>query len=83
LRFTPNPVLVGGDVVLDVGSPEYLTRLRITEASGRFVHDVELSAVQTPYTWNTAGMTAGTYVIEAWTAAAPAPIRGKLSVIQP
>jgi glucose/arabinose dehydrogenase len=83
LRFTPNPVLAGSDVVLDVGSLEYLTRLRITEASGRLVHDVELSAVQTPYTWNTAGMTAGTYVIEAWTAADPAPIRGKLSVIQP
>ena len=83
LRFTPNPVVIGNDVVLDVGTNAFLTHLRITDASGRLVHDVELSGVEAPYTWNTAGMTAGTFIVEAWSAGSAAPIRGKLSVIRP
>lgn len=83
LRFTPNPVLSGNDVILDVGSRTFLTRLRMTDTRGRLVHDAELSGMETPYTWNTAGMEGGTYLIEAWTAGADAPVRGKLSVIRP
>ncbi|MBG28236.1 MAG: hypothetical protein CL852_05915, partial [Crocinitomicaceae bacterium] len=83
LRFTPNPVVIGNDVVLDVGANASLTHLRITDASGRLVHDVELSGVEAPYTWNTARMTAGTFIVEAWSAGSTAPIRGKLSVIHP
>lgn len=83
LRFTPNPVVIGNDVVLDMGSNAFLTHLRITDASGRLVHDVELSGAEAPYTWNTAGMTAGTFIVEAWSAGNAAPVRGKLSVIRP
>ena len=83
LRFTPNPVIIGNDVVLDMGANALLTHLRITDASGRLVHDVELSGVEAPYTWNTSGMTAGTFIVEAWSAGSTAPVRGKLSVIRP
>ena len=74
---------VGNDVILDMGAEVFLTRLRITEVSGRLVHDVELTGAEAPYTWNTTGMKAGTYVIEAWSASSPEPLRGKLSIIQP
>ncbi|MAI23134.1 MAG: hypothetical protein CL828_03670 [Crocinitomicaceae bacterium] len=83
LLFAPNPVVTGNDVILDMGASTFLTYLRITDISGRLVHDVELAGVEAPYTWNTAGMTEGTFIIEAWSAGNPEPIRGKLSVIHP
>ena len=83
LLFAPNPVVIGNDVILDVGASTFLTSLRITDISGRLVHDVEFPGVEAPYTWNTAGMTEGTFIIEAWSVLNPEPIRGKLSVIHP
>ena len=83
LRFTPNPVVIGNDVNLDMGADAFLTRLRIVDISGRVVHDAELTGAEALYTWNTSGMNAGTYVIEAWSASSPNPVRGKLSVIRP
>ena len=81
LRFSPNPVSIGSDVTLDVGSEGILSRLRITDSSGRLVHDVNLETATTPYVMNTSGMKSGTYIIEAWVLNVPQPSRGKLSVI--
>jgi hypothetical protein len=82
LHFTPNPVSIGSDVTLDVGSESILNRMRITDSSGRLVHDVNLETASAPYVWNTSGMQPGTYIIEAWVLNEPEPIRGKLSVVR-
>ena len=81
LRFSPNPVSIGSDVTLDVGSEGILSRLRITDSSGRLVHDVNLETATAPYVMNTSGMKSGTYIIEAWVLNVSQPSRGKLSVI--
>ena len=65
--FTPNPAATGADVTLDLGVDVALERLRIFDAAGRTVHDVELLAAQAPYTWNTAGLAPGTYVVQTFT----------------
>ena len=67
VRFTPNPAAAGADVTLDLGVGVALERLRIFDAAGRTVHDVELLAAQAPYTWNTAGLAPGTYVVQTFT----------------
>ena len=82
LHFTPNPVSIGSDVTLDVGSESILNRMRIADSSGRLVHDVNLETASAPYVWNTSGMQPGTYIIEAWVLNEPEPIRGKLSVVR-
>jgi len=82
LRFTPNPVSIGSNVTLDVGGERNLNRMRITDSSGRLVHDVSLETAVAPYVWNTSGMQPGTYIIEAWIMNESQPIRGKLSVVR-
>ena len=67
LIFSRNPVAIGDDVTLDLGANLPIERLRITDASGRLIHDVMLSTASSPYVWNTAGMAPGSYIIEAWT----------------
>jgi len=82
LRFSPNPISIGSDVTLDLGSDALLTRMRISDSSGRLVHDVNLLTVSAPYVWNTSGMQPGTYIVEAWTLNEEEPLRGKLIVIR-
>ena len=73
---------IGSDVTLDIGSDALLTRMRISDSSGRLVHDANLLTVSDPYVWNTSGMQPGTYIVEAWTLNEEEPLRGKLIVIR-
>lgn len=83
LIFSPNPVLGGQSVVLDAGEDVFLSRIRITDAGGRSIHDAQFYWAPSPYTWSTNGMKAGTYIVEAWVASSETPIRGKLIVLRP
>ena len=83
LIFSPNPVLAGQSVVLDAGEDVFLSRIRITDAGGRSIHDAQFYWAPSPYTWSTNGMKAGTYIVEAWVASSETPIRGKLIVLRP
>ncbi|MGA0434038.1 MAG: PQQ-dependent sugar dehydrogenase [Flavobacteriales bacterium] len=82
LRFSPNPTAIGRDVILDAGEGVYLNRIRITESSGRIVHNAQLAVQQSPYTWNTTGMNPGIYIVEVWIPGKDTALRGKLSIIR-
>ena len=41
LIFSPNPVLSGQSAVLDAGEDVFLSRIRITDAGGRSIHDAQ------------------------------------------
>lgn len=81
LSFWPNPVKIGDDVILDLGSNQVLTRFRITDSSGRIIHDVNLDTASAPYEWNTKGLLHGVYIVEVWIVDRESPIRGKCMVI--
>ena len=81
--LSPNPAGIGQEVLLDIGGEWMLERMRITDAGGRVIHDVQLDFATTPYTWNTSGMTPGTYIIEVWPLGQEHSQRGRLAVIRP
>ena len=82
LLFSPNPAGVGTEIFMNLGDNTVLERLRIVDSSGRVVHDATLTFASSPYSWSTAGMVPGTYIVEAWTVGTEAPLRGRLAIIR-
>ncbi len=81
VRFIPNPA--SGEVILDAGEGVLIERLRFTDATGRVTHDVVLDNAVSPYTFYTADLAVGSYVVEVWPVGAASPIWGRLAVVAP